>query len=398
MTGPDTRATTTSAAERGPLSGVRVLDLTMNMSGPFATMLLADQGADVLKVEPPDGDPIRSVGTGRGGMSGYFANLNRNKRSVRVDLTAASGLDMVLALTRDADVFIQNFRLGVIDRLGLGADQLMEINPRLVYASISGFGVAGPMAEMPAYDHVVQALSGIADAQGDVTGVPTMVLHGLVDKTAGYTTAQAVTAALFARATTGRGATIHVSMLDAALELLWPDGMMNYTCLDDVDVMPPISRSFRLTPKVDGYLAVVALTTQQWQGMVRAVLGTEPDATGGIAERMQTGGAVMREVRQALGAMTTDVALEKLQAAGVPCAPVLARSELAAHPQIEASESTAVVDHPTLGRIRQAMPAAHFDGRRATPRPAPMFGAENERLEGHLDASSLWEGPTGAVR
>jgi crotonobetainyl-CoA:carnitine CoA-transferase CaiB-like acyl-CoA transferase len=392
-------SSTVAIAERGPLSGVRVLDLTMNMSGPFATMLLADQGADVLKIESPEGDPIRWIGTGRGGMSGYFANLNRNKRSLRVDLTTPSGLGVVVDLARDADVFIQNFRLGVIDRLGLGADRLLEINPRLVYASITGFGAAGPMAEMPAYDHVIQALSGIADIQGDVTGVPTMVLHGIVDKTAGYTAAQAVSAALVARATTGRGAVLHVSMLDVALELLWPDGMMNYKCLDDVDVIPPSSRTYRLTPTQDGYLAVVAVTAQQWQAMTEAILGAEPVATAGIAEHMKNGGAVMRDVRHALGTMTTDVALAKLQAAGVPCAPVLARSELAAHPQIEASASVTVVDHPTLGRIRQAMPAAHFDDRRATLRPAPTLGAENERLEGRPDATSLWEPrPTDAVR
>jgi crotonobetainyl-CoA:carnitine CoA-transferase CaiB-like acyl-CoA transferase len=387
----------TTMADRGPLSGIRVLDLTMNMSGPFATMLLADEGATVLKVEPPNGDPIRSVGTGRNGMSAYFANLNRNKRSIVVDLASASGLDVVLNLARKADVFIQNFRVGVIDRLGLGADRLLEINPRLVYASISGFGMAGPMAGMPAYDHVVQALSGIADTQGDITGVPGMVLHGIVDKTTGYATAQAVTAALLERAMTGRGAIVHVSMLDAALELLWPDGMMNHTCLEEVDVVPPISRTFRLTPTVDGHVALLSFTAQQWQSMVRAILGREPAGTERIAERTHGGGAVMREIRQVLATMTTDVAVERLQAAGVPCAPVLSRDDLARHPQVRASGSVTVIDHPTLGRVRHAMPAAQFNGRRGVVRPAPTLGADNQAVQDGVDATALWELSTPAM-
>src|SRR4029077_19070198 len=145
-----------------PLTGIRVVDLTSNMSGPLATMVLADQGADVIKVEPLKGDLIRTVGTGANGMSAYFANLNRGKRSIAVDLGRPEGRDLVLRLCGDADVFVQNFRTGVVERLGLGADVVRGVNPKLVYASISGFGTTGPMATVPAYDHVVQALSGFA--------------------------------------------------------------------------------------------------------------------------------------------------------------------------------------------------------------------------------------------
>lgn len=379
------------AADPGPLSGVRVLDLTMNMSGPFATMLLADQGADVLKIEPPEGDPVRSVGTGRNGMTSYFANLNRNKRSVMVDLSTSAGVELILSMARGADVFVQNYRYGVIERLGLAADRMLGVNPRLVYASITGYGTTGPMAEMPAYDHVIQALSGMAEAQSELTGLPSMVVHGIVDKTTGYATAQAITAALYRRSATGAGVVLHVSMLDAAIELLWPDGMMNHTCLDDVDVSPPISRSFRVTPTLDGHLALVTVTTRQWNGLLRAILGREATDVGGIAERLRGGAAVMREARQAMAAMTTAEALEKLEAADVPCAPVLSRSDLTNHPQIQASGSTTVIDHQILGRIRQAMPAAQFDGRRAGLRPAPRLGAENARLEAAADPALLWD-------
>src|SRR5688500_12579980 len=142
-----------------PLAGIRIIYLTSNMSGPLATMVLADQGADVVKVEPPAGDAIRSVGTGHAGMSAYFANNNRGKRSIAIDLSTEAGRDVVRRLAADADVFAQNFRPRVIDRLGLDAASLMTANPRLVYASISGFGTVGPLADAPAYDHVVQALS-----------------------------------------------------------------------------------------------------------------------------------------------------------------------------------------------------------------------------------------------
>ena len=188
-----------------PLAGIRIIDLTTNMSGPLATMVLADQGADVVKVEPPAGDAIRTVGTGHAGMSAYFANNNRGKRSIAIDLTKDAGRDVVRRLTADADVFAQNFRPGVVDRLGLSAQSLQAENPRLVYASISGFGTAGPLADAPAYDHVVQALSGFAAIQTAGTTEPSMVRHGVIDKATAYTLAQAITAALFQRERTGQG-------------------------------------------------------------------------------------------------------------------------------------------------------------------------------------------------
>ncbi|HEX9545872.1 MAG TPA: CoA transferase, partial [Acidimicrobiales bacterium] len=154
----------------GPLAGYRIIDLTMNMSGPFGTMLVADQGADVIKVEPPGGDVIRKVGTGRGGTTAYFANLNRNKRSIVVDLQQDRGREVLLRLISAADAVVQNFRLGVAERLGISGGELRRDHPRLVYLSITGFGPAGPMAPAPAYDHTVQALSGIAARQADPRG------------------------------------------------------------------------------------------------------------------------------------------------------------------------------------------------------------------------------------
>jgi crotonobetainyl-CoA:carnitine CoA-transferase CaiB-like acyl-CoA transferase len=361
-----------------PLRGVRIVDLTSNMSGPLATMVLADQGAEVVKVEPLAGDLIRTVGTGSGGMSAYFANLNRGKRSIAVDLSTSAGVDIVRRLTLSADVFVQNFRPGVVERLGLAPDALMAANDRLIYGSISGFGLDGPLATQPAYDHVVQALSGFAALQ-ELGDGPDLVRQGAIDKASAYTLAQSITAALLQRITTGRGARIDVSMLDVALAFVWPDGMMNHTCLDDVKVLPPVSRSFRTTPTADGYVVLVTLTAKQWDGLVEAILADADDSGGDLSAtdaRMAGGAVIMRRVRERLRELSTDEVVRRLQEADVPCAPVRALDELHGDPQVDASGILEVVDHPVMGRVRQPAPAPVVDGVRPTAGdPAPRIGA-----------------------
>jgi crotonobetainyl-CoA:carnitine CoA-transferase CaiB-like acyl-CoA transferase len=363
-----------------PLEGIRVVDLTTNMSGPLATMVLADQGADVIKVEPPTGDLIRTVGTGHDGMSAYFANVNRGKRSIAVDLATDAGRDVVLRLAAGADVFVQNFRPGVVERLGLGPDTLLAAYPSLVYASISGFGTAGPLGAAPAYDHVVQALAGFAALQSE-GGEAAMVRQGAIDKATAYSTAQAITAALLARVRSGRGRRIDVSMLDVAIAFLWPDGMMNNTCLEPDEVLPPVSRSFRLTPTADGHVALVTLTAAQWDGLVRAfedLAGAAPDLSETSA-RMAGGAAVMRQVRAQIASLTTAEVVARLSAADVPCAPVLALDEIHAHEQVVACETVAAFEHAVLGPVRQARPAPVVDG--VVPSVVPWA----PRLDEHAD-------------
>jgi crotonobetainyl-CoA:carnitine CoA-transferase CaiB-like acyl-CoA transferase len=365
-----------------PLRGTRVVDLTTNMSGPLATMVLAEQGADVVKVEPVAGDLIRTIGTGRNGMSAYFANLNRGKRSVGIDLGTDAGRDLVLRLADEADVFVQNFRPGVVERLGVGPDVVTARNERLVYASISGFGLDGPLATAPAYDHVVQALAGFCALQGD-RDQASMVKQGVIDKATSYTLAQAVTAALLARTTSGRGRRIDVSMLDVALAYLWPDGMMNNTVIDPEQVLPPVANSFRVTPTLDGFVALVTLTASQWRSLVDALADPTddgPDLTE-TAARMAGGAEIMRQVRRTIATLPTAEVVERLAGANVPCAPVLGLDELHRHDQIVASRSLVEVDHPTMGPIRQPVPAARFD-QAITPlgRPAPDAGAHTREV------------------
>jgi crotonobetainyl-CoA:carnitine CoA-transferase CaiB-like acyl-CoA transferase len=364
----------------GFLDGVKVVDLTSNMSGPLATMVLADQGAEVIKVEPLGGDIIRTVGTGRGGMSAYFANVNRGKRSIAVDLSTDDGRAVVLRLADQADVFAQNFKTGVVDRLGVGPDVVRARNERLVYLSISGFGPDGPLGSAPAYDHVVQALSGFAALQSE-NAEPAMVRHGAIDKATAYSAAQAVTAALFARTSTAKGATIEVSMLDVAVAFLWPDGMMNHTVVDPEKLLPPVHRSFKLTPTADGQVALVTLTAAQWSGLVGALLDDDGPDLSDTGARMAGGADIMRKVRAAIATMPTAEVVERLTAAAVPVAPVVGLGEVHEHPQVVASETVGDFEHDVLGRIRQPRPAPVIDGVKPTAVPsAPRLGADADAV------------------
>jgi crotonobetainyl-CoA:carnitine CoA-transferase CaiB-like acyl-CoA transferase len=382
-----------SADATRPLAGIRVVDLTTNMSGPLSTMVLADQGADVVKIESPAGDSIRAVGSGSPGMSAYFANNNRGKRSIALDLRSPKGREVVERLVVDADVFVQNFRPGVVERLGLGEDALRAINPALVYASISGFGRTGPLAGAPAYDHVVQALSGFVALQSGGEAEPAMVRHGVIDKATAYTLAQAVTAALFARTRTGHGARVDVSMLDAAIAFLWPDGMMDHTVAEPEVVLPPTSRSFRVTPTADGHVVLVTLTGGQWAALSAAILDEAPaEGTEDTTARMRGGAAVMREVRARLASMPTAEAVDRLRAADVPVAPVLALDEVADHPQVVANGTVEAFGHEVLGPVRQPRPAPLFDGRAIPVVPtAPRLSQHADEILGALgyDAAAI---------
>ncbi|MBM3347707.1 MAG: CoA transferase [Betaproteobacteria bacterium] len=215
----------------GPLAGVRVLDLTTMVSGPVAAMMLADQGADVIKIESPGGDLMRNFGTSHHGISGSFLSTNRNKRSLCVDLKVPEGLELVLKLIPTADVLLQNFRPGAIERMGLGETAVRKLRKDIVFVSISGFGDKGPYAHQRVYDPVIQGLSGLAEIQADRHPAyrPRMVRAIVPDKTTAVTAAQAITAALFSRERTGEGQHIRIAMLDVMIAYLWPESIASLT-------------------------------------------------------------------------------------------------------------------------------------------------------------------------
>jgi len=378
----------------GPLDAVRVLDLTTMVAGPVATRMLADQGADVIKIESPGGDLMRHFNPMRNGMSASFLSCNRNKRSLAVDLKAAAGLVIVHKLIATADVLVHNFRPGAAERIGLGEDVVRDIRRDIVYVSISGFGESGPYAGHRAYDPVIQALSGLAEIQTDRdTGRPRMIRTIIADKTTALTAAQAITAALFARERSGQGQHVRLSMLDTMISYLWPEAMPSLTFVGDErdpsgsDIGPDLVFATQ-----DRYITAAALSDDEWAGMCRALnrqdLIDDP--------RFNTASARSRNAVERRGIMATELErwpaseiLPRLLANDVPAAPVLSRLELLQDKQVR--ENQILEEHESLafGRVRQPRPAAQFDRTPATIRElAPRLGADNAAILSELGYSA----------
>src|SRR5579862_4730700 len=258
----------------GPLHGFRIVDLTSNVSGPLATMILGDQGADVIKVEMPDGgDSTRSGAQRRGGFTASFLNNNRNKRSVVLNLKQPAELAALMKLAATADVFVQNFRPGVADRLSVGEDAIRAVAPKIVYVSISGFGEKGPYAQAPAYDPVIQGFSGLATIQaGSDEARPRLVRTILPDKLTAITASQAITAALLARVRTGEGQHVRLSMLEAVVAFLWPSDMAGQTFVGEEPVRQEAASFHDLIYETaDGYITTAVVTDRQWRGLTEAL-------------------------------------------------------------------------------------------------------------------------------
>ena len=378
----------------GPLAGIRIVDCTAYIAGPFATMVLGDQGADVVKIEPLGlGDVMRHLGTARGGISTIFAGCNRSKRSLAIDLRNERGREILHQLVATADVFVQNFRPGVVERLGIDEPALRRLRPDLIYCSVSAFGQGGPWSRKPAFDHVIQAASGIAAVQADpATGEPRFVQNALVDKLTALTASQAITAALYHRERTGEGQHVELSMLDSAVHFLWPDGMARDTLLGDgVVLRPPLADAYRMIALKDGFAAVAAITEQQVHGIMRAV--ERPEFIED--ERFSTANALLEnldafrdEMAGAAAQMTVEQFVANFEREDVPCAAVVTPGEVMQHPQVVANEAVEEVEHPVLGRMRRPRPPAHFS---ATPagvsRGVPTLGEHGDELLADLGLS-----------
>ncbi len=382
----------------GPLEGYRIIDTTAMVSGPLATMILGDQGADVVKIEPPGGgDLTRGIGSGRAGLSPIFATTNRSKRSLALDLKRPEGLALLRKLVAGADVFVQNFRPGRAERLGIGEAALRALRPDLVYVSISGFGETGPYAGKRVYDPVIQALSGLASIQGDrETGRPRMVRTIVPDKLTALTAAQAITAALLARERSGEGQHVRLAMLDAMVSFLWPEGMARYTYRRSDG---PGSSGLRAPPQVrdlvfetaDGYLTCGTVSNAEWQAFARVV--GRPEWAGDPrfatpAARVAHWDERLALMQEALRERPTAEWLERLDRADVPCAPILGRSDLLEHPQLAANELIVESEHPHAGPLRQTRPAARFERTPAAiRRPAPLLGEHSDEILAALGCS-----------
>ncbi len=364
----------------GPLDGIRVIDLTNIYSGPICTSVLGDQGADVIKVESPDGDWMREPrGIERNGVSSAFAMMNRNKRSIVIDLMTDEGKAVLKKLVVDADVVVENFRPGVMERLGIGYDVLKQVNEGLIFASINGVGHSGPYSGRRVYDAIVQAISGIGSLQADPrTDRPVLVNSLVCDKLTSMTAAQAISSALVARERTGVGQRVDVAMLEAALFFLWSDNMLNYTLVGDDSpyVFNPSHARFIRDTK-DGYVCTMPVQADEWQGLFRAL-----DLPNLIEEeRFRTEEGLDMELLQATlneayARFTTEELLPRLEENQVPFATVNSRDEVIDDPQVVAMQSLWEFEHTVAGEIRQARPPGRF-----SETPAGIFRCSPEHGE-----------------
>jgi crotonobetainyl-CoA:carnitine CoA-transferase CaiB-like acyl-CoA transferase len=369
------------------LNGYRIVDLTSNVAGPLATMILGDQGADVIKVEPPaSGDSTRSGANRRGGLTAGFLNNNRNKRSIVLDLKNPAAREALFRLCAGADAFVQNYRPGVADRLGVGEEAVRNVAPNIVYVSISGFGEKGPYAQAPAYDPVIQGFSGLATVQaGSDRARPRLLRTILPDKLTAITASQAITAALLARERTGEGQHVRLSMLEAVVAFLWPSDMSGQTFAgDEAPEQEAASTIDLIYETADGYITAAVVTDRQWQGLTRALEKPEwleDERFKTPALRAQNIDARLQMTQDVLIGRASAEWLERLTKADVPCGPVLTRNQMVRHPHIAALELLEEYDHPQAGRLRQARNAARFAGTPASiRRPAPVLGQHTEEV------------------
>ena len=374
----------------GALDGVRILDLATMVAGPVATMMLADQGADVIKVESPHGDLMRHFSRGRNGMNAAFLSCNRNKRSLAVDLKSEDGLEIVKKLITTAQVLVHNFRPGIAERIGLGEDVVRTIRRDIVYVSITGYGESGPYAKQRAYDPVIQAMSGLADIQRDRdTGRPRMVRTIIADYTTALTAAQAMTAALFARERTGKGQHIRLSMLDSMISYLWPEAMPSLTFIgaetdpSDGEVGPDLVFATQ-----DRYITAAALSDDEWAGMCRALNREEliDDPRFKTARDRSINAVERRTITSTeLEKWRADEILPRLLDNDVPSAPVVSRFELLQDTQVRENHILEVFESEEFGTVRMPRAAAQFDRTPATVRAlAPRLGADNATILAEL--------------
>ena len=373
----------------GPLDGIRIVDLSVALTGPLAAGMLVDQGADCVKVEQaPTGDVVRWLGSTVAGISAMFQAANRGKRSIVLDLRQADGLAILRDLVADADVLVQNFRPGVAERLGVAYDDIRSIRPDIVYADLTGFGTSGPYSHRRVYDTVIQAQSGLAASQTGLNDDHPKFLKQLVcDKVTAYTACQAITAALFARSRGAGGQHMELSMLDACIAFLFVDAADHEVILDG-DHSGPQSVAANNTPLAfdGGFAAVAVPTDKEFHGLARAMgvdssdpgLATVRDRAANREKAM----AVHRAVRQNATRLTVSEAEALLEANQVPFGIVRAVDEIQNDPQVIANGVFSEFDHPAAGRVRHHRPPTRFHGTPTELREpaAPTLGQHSDEI------------------
>jgi crotonobetainyl-CoA:carnitine CoA-transferase CaiB-like acyl-CoA transferase len=388
------------------LDGIRVLDFSRVLAGPYSTMVLGDLGADIVKVERDGiGDDLRQWGPPfmADGESTYFLSVNRNKRSISLDLKSEAGRGIALRLAQKSDVVVENFRPGVMEQLGLGYEQLKQINPRLVYCSISGYGTTGPLAERPGYDVVAQGMAGLMSVTGEADGVPTRVGVAIVDMTTGLYTVIAILGALQSCNRTGEGQRITLSLLETCLAVM-PNLTAGYLMAGVVPARlgngHPNAVPYRVFPSKDGNVTLAVGNDTQWQRLCGAVghpeLAADPryaENPSRIARRAEVEAMVSDWFRQ----KCTDEWVELLSAVDVPCGPVYPIDRVLSHPQVDALGTVKTLVHPTSGTLRMVGSPFHLSKDDTEPRlPPPLLGEHTEALL--KDVLALGDAEIGALK
>jgi CoA:oxalate CoA-transferase len=377
-----------------PLAGTVVVDLTRVLAGPFCTLQLRELGARVIKVERPGhGDDARRIGPFVAGESAYFLSLNRGKESIALDLRAPDDCAVFARLLARADVLVENFRPGVLERLGFGWQALQERHPRLVVASVSGFGQTGPWAQRPAYDLVAQALGGILSITGPIGGPPVRVGTSIGDLAAGLFAALGIAAALAERAATGRGRRVDVAMLDCQVALL-ENALARFAATGEVPgplgTRHPSIAPFEAYPTADGPLVIACGTDALFRALAEALerpaLAEDPRfATA--ATRVVHADALHAALADALAARPRAAWISTLERVGVPCAPIQDVAELAATPQVRARRMIVEVEQPGVGAFPVPGNPIKLDGAPDPPRrpAAPALDGDRARILAWLD-------------
>jgi crotonobetainyl-CoA:carnitine CoA-transferase CaiB-like acyl-CoA transferase len=368
-----------------PLAGARVLDLTRYLAGPFASMLLADYGAEVVKVESPEGREFRNEATGRDTY--FFLSSNRGKRSLTLDVRSERGREVLLRLLPRFDVLVENFRPGVMERLGLGAAPLLQRHPRLVYCRISGFGSSGPYRDRPGFDQIAQGMSGFMSLTGTPESGPTRAGIAIGDLLAGIFAAHGVALALLARERTGRGQVVETSLLEAMVSVLsWGAGMHfeSGEAPGPAGQHHPLSSPYGRFRARDGFLNIAAGNDAMWGSLARA-LGHEewtadPRFATGLA-RLRQRRALTEAIEAALGEGDVDSWVERLNAAGVPCGPILDVAQVFRDPQVLARGMLVELPHPEVGAYRTTgLPVKLSETPGAIERRPPLHGEHTDEV------------------
>ena len=372
----------------GPFKGVRVLELTSTVSGPFAGMMLADQGAEVIKIEPPGiGDLARFMGTIKEGMGAMFSVLKRNKKCICLDFKNEEDLEVLKKLVSTADVLIENYRPGIVKKLGIDYETLAKINPDLIYCSISGYGQSGPYKEKKVYDPLIQGTVGIPNAQN--SKFPELLRTIIYDKVTGMTSAQAISAALYQKAKGEGGQYLPISMMESALYYNWPDLMMNYTFDEGGVNVGELADLFEVYETTDGGIVIIIIANDEifTNFCVLFDLPFHLDENyNNVISRILNKDVLTKEINKITKQFSSKELEAKMDSAGISSSICNELNEVRNDPQVIEQGSIVTINHPELGIMRMPKPAANLKGQGPFPRSlAPILGFDNRELLSSID-------------